>query len=57
MKKIIIAIAIVLTSGITAYSLNTKTTPAATTEKAKTEAASFTARTGHTPKADLGTAD
>ncbi|WP_184550384.1 hypothetical protein [Mucilaginibacter sp. FT3.2] len=56
MKKIIIAIAIVLTSGITAYSLNTKATPAIT-EKAKTETASFAAKTGHTPKADLATAD
>jgi len=56
MKKIIIAIAIILTSGITAYSLSTKETKSAPVT-AKTETASFTAKAGHGPKADLATAD
>jgi len=56
MKKIIIAIAIILTSGITAYSLSTKENKN-TDSRAKTEAESFTAKAGHGPKADLGTAD
>ena len=56
MKKIIIATAIILTSGITAYSLSTKETKAVA-DAAKTEVASFTAKAGHGPKADLGTAD
>lgn len=56
MKKIIIAIVIILTSGITAYSLSTKENTN-TNSKVKTEAESFTAKAGHGPKADLGTAD
>jgi hypothetical protein len=55
MKKIIIAIAIVLTSGITAYSLSTKENT--TDQKAKTETASFTTKAGHGQKSDLATAD
>jgi uncharacterized protein (UPF0333 family) len=56
MKKIIIAIAIILTSGITAYSLSTKETKTASTET-KAETASFTAKAGHAQKSDLATAD
>ncbi|SEO98207.1 hypothetical protein ACFGVS_09800 [Mucilaginibacter sp. AW1-7] len=56
MKKIIIAIAIILTSGITAYSLNNKETKA-TPDTTKNQTVSFTAKAGHGPKADLGTAD
>jgi hypothetical protein len=56
MKKIIIAIAIILTSGITAYSLSTKENTN-TNLKAKPETASFTTKAGHGQKADLATAD
>jgi hypothetical protein len=55
MKKIVIAIALVLTSGITAYSLSTKENTA--DQKAKVETASFNAKAGHGQKSDLATAD
>ncbi|GAA3969607.1 hypothetical protein [Mucilaginibacter dorajii] len=56
MKKIIIATAIVLASGITAYSLSTKNNTD-TNGKAKTEVASFSTPAGHGSKSDLATAD
>jgi hypothetical protein len=56
MKKIIIAAAIILASGITAYSLNTKKN-ADTNLKVKTEVASFSSPADHGQKSDLATAD
>ncbi len=57
MKKIIVAAAIVLASGITAYSLNNKKNTEAIAEKVKVEKASFSTPAGHGPKSDLATAD
>ena len=56
MKKVIIAIAIILISGITAYSLSTKENKTAN-DKIKTEVSSFSAKAGHGQKSDLATAD
>lgn len=55
MKKIIIAAALVLASGVTAFSL-TRTNDQAT-EKVKSEKASFAVKDSSRPKSDIATAD
>lgn len=56
MKKLIIAVALVLTSGITAFSLSKKENKVDT--QLKTESANFASKPMHDmPKSDLGSAD
>jgi len=56
MKKVIIAAAIILTSGITAYSLNKKADKSAE-PKFRTESAQFSSKSSTSHKSDLGSAD
>lgn len=55
MKKFIIAAALVLVSGVTAFSLSSNKDEA--TEKVKSEKASFAVKDSSRPKADIATAD
>jgi len=56
MKKTIIAIAIILTSCITAYSLSARNAESAV-QATKIQTASFASPNGNSQKSDLATAD
>jgi hypothetical protein len=58
MKKITIIVAIIVSSGLTAYCLNAKqTTPSTTITLLKVNKADFAVKSLNTPKSDIATAD
>ncbi|MBD1395020.1 hypothetical protein [Mucilaginibacter glaciei] len=57
MKKFIIAAALVLVSGVTAFSLTNSNTNNDINEKVKSEKASMAIKESSRPKSDIATAD
>jgi outer membrane murein-binding lipoprotein Lpp len=57
MKKIIIVVALIISSGLTAYCLSAKETKTVTATTLKINTADFAVKTLNGPKSDLGTAD
>jgi hypothetical protein len=57
MKKIIIAAALIISSGLTAYCLNAKENKPNTATTLKINTADFAVKTLNGPKSDLATAD